>query len=85
MIGFQQSGVGMPAPIEMRWIFVRPGSGRGIFGGHDGQQYETVLQYRYRTYQESCVPGLGGYGEWSEWKDVQHPSQIAAVEREERK
>lgn len=53
--------------IEMRWIIVPAGSGRGLLDG--AQTHETVLQFRTRT--------EGQYFEekWSEWKDVTPPGR----------
>lgn len=43
----------------------------------------TVLQYRQRTFSESVIPCLGGYGEWTEWQDV--PTVSEPQERSEGK
>jgi hypothetical protein len=58
--------------IEMRWIVVPAGSGRGLIGGSDGQMHESVLQYRYRVpaYTQSIDAYPPRDWEWSEWQDV---------------
>jgi hypothetical protein len=43
-------------PIELRWL--------------ETADEARVLQYRFRLYRESAIPGLGGYGDWSEWQEV---------------
>lgn len=61
--------------IEMRWIVVPAGSGRGLLGGAAGQMHEMVLQYRWNK----ALEGINT-GSWSEWRDVAPPSQSAAEE-----
>lgn len=64
--------------IELRWIFVQIGSGRGIVSGSNGQMCEMVLQYR----QQTNVSELGLQEPiWSAWTDAAIPSPFTTGEQ----
>lgn len=59
--------------IEMRWISVAGGSGRGLFYGRDGQSGELVLQYRNGDYfyaDDFRQKGAKPIWQGTEWRDV---------------
>jgi len=66
--------------IEMRWIIVSAGSGRGLIGGSDSQMYESVLQFRhhqgtvFHTDEKGTVTGMSST--WSDWKDAAPPGKL---------
>ena len=60
--------------IQMRWIVVTAGSGRGLLGGSNGQMHETVLQFR-ESRKYNCPEGSFEDFNGVEWNDVTPPDK----------